>query len=195
MAGVSAEMILLNGYKFPAMIDEPTIPLKKGDAFWTEISEEPALMVTKLWQLQCAFCALCEEKGEAHPKALIVCLSGEKETFDIAVDHVKAVLSAAAVEEEEAGAAGAAMGGADTAREQQATLKEAWTIFEFVPVLAIYTPFRNVYTTLRDLDRKVDNLERKVDNLDRKINRKLDFYFLAAALLAGVVFLRSAKMK
>ena len=189
MAGFSnTEMILLNEYKFPAMpSDKPTIPLKKGDAFWTEISEEPELMLAKLWQLQLAFCALCEEKGEAHPKAAIVCLNGEKGTFDIAVDHIKAVLSAA-VEEGAAGTEGDA-----DARKKKATLKEAWTIFACVPVFAVYTPFRNVYTCLRDLDRKVEQGFREVKQDVRRMERNM--YFLAAAFLAGTVFLQSAKMK
>jgi hypothetical protein len=101
LAGVSTGMILLNKKGFPTMSDgKPTIPVKKGDAFWTEISEDPRLTLSKLWQLQCAFCALCEHEDGVHPKAAIVCLNGDKDTFSEAVSHIEAV-SSAEVEEDE----------------------------------------------------------------------------------------------
>jgi hypothetical protein len=71
MAGDSTEMILLNKNKFPEMANKPMIPLQKGDAFWTEISEDPKLMGAKLLQLQSVYFTLCENGNEdALPRLL-----------------------------------------------------------------------------------------------------------------------------
>jgi hypothetical protein len=75
--------------------------------------------------------------------------------FDIHVSHIQEVLSAAA--KVESGAAG----------KKAKTLEEAWTIFECVPVFAVYTPFRNIYSSMRDLDLKFDS---KFDILNSKLD-------------------------
>jgi hypothetical protein len=161
-------MILLNEKEFPTMSDgKPMIPLNKGDAFWAEISEDPKQTVAKLWQLQCAFCALCEHKDEAHehPKAAIVCLNGDKGTFNAAVEHIKGILSA----EVEEGAKGILSDeveeGDEDALEEQVAMKEAWTIFGLVSVFAVYTPYRNVYSSLRDVNRRLDSMDDKLEKI------------------------------
>jgi hypothetical protein len=169
MAGVSTEMILLNKDKFLDMADtdgKPMIPLQKGDAFWTEISEDPRFMRFKLLELQSVYFILCENGKEDAPKAAIVCFNGDKVMFDIHVRHIQEVISAAA--KVETGAAG----------EKKKPLQEAWTMFECVPVFAVYTPFRNIYSSMHDLDRKFDNkfdsMRVDFDSMRVDFDRKFD---------------------
>lgn len=173
------EMILLN----PKDSFEKPLLLEKGDWFWMEISENPATMIGKLWQLQNAFCALCEEKKDGKeesriPKLAVLCLNGEESKFHAVVECVKQTLSGSGNESE-----------------------KAFSAFVGIPILAVYTPFRNVYSSLRDLNNKTDemnnNLNNKMDNLNNKMDKIENFLklisLLGLAIYSASVFLPAKK--
>ena len=144
-SGCAEEVVALSGN--PVNFDELT--LEKDSVLVAEVAETPQSLRGKLVQIDRT---VKFAKVEGSVRACVVCLNGERGTFDKIAAHAKEILT-----------------------QKNAELNVA----NGLPLFAIWTPYRNVYAELSTINKRMDSVNNRMDSFQAELstmNKRMDTF-------------------
>lgn len=176
LSEVSDEFRLLNSDNRKDT-DGHDVDLGENHFLWMEIAETPNSLRNKLKQLERAFLYYKKNKDSEEgkklgpPSAAVICLNGDKATYETAVTHIQKLYD-----------------------DGKLTRWEILKPENNVRVFVTFTPFRNVYGTLQTIKSDMAKLKAELKADMATKSSKWDIYMVLAAVLGlGVLQMQNKR--